>query len=537
MTLTYGGGKEKIVTKYLYITENLLKSEKYLGKRKIAMNRYQKLKINTLSSLFNRLILIISGFILPRFILSFYGSETNGLVSSINQFLTIITFLDLGVGSVVQSALYGPLADRNYEEIAGILESAKNYFRKIAYVLLVYVFLLIVFSSSLLDNDGSFFSTAFLIVSISIGLFSQYYFGIVNELLLNADQKSYIQFTTENIVVLLNLIVSLVLIVNGFSIQLVKLISGVIFLIRPIYLAYYVTKNYRLNSQTNISKKPLPQKWSGMAQHIAYSVQKSSDIIILTILTSLSIVSIYSVYNLIVQGLQMLISSITVNLKSYYGNLLVTENSNVLIHSFERMEWIVHTGVTFLYAVSCVLIVPFVMIYTSGIEDVNYYQPIFGYLFVIGNMFYSLRTPYQTLILAAGHFKQTQVSSIIEVVINIIVSVLMVIKFGLIGVGIGTSIAMLYRTIYLAFYLKDNILKRPLKTFFKHMFVDSVIFLIISLLGTMVLNNFSIETIGEWAFIACLISLVGILTSVLINLFFYKNYINMMLNKIGITIK
>jgi len=74
--------------------------------------RKKLLAFNTVSSLAYELTVIICGFILPRLILGSFGSEVNGLVNSINQFLAIIAFLELGVGSVVQSSLYKPLSQK-----------------------------------------------------------------------------------------------------------------------------------------------------------------------------------------------------------------------------------------------------------------------------------------------------------------------------------------------------------------------------------------------------------------------------------------
>ena len=62
-----------------------------------------------------QVITVICGFVLPRYILKGYGSEVNGLLTSITQFLSFISFLELGVGAVVQSNLYAPLAKRDDE--------------------------------------------------------------------------------------------------------------------------------------------------------------------------------------------------------------------------------------------------------------------------------------------------------------------------------------------------------------------------------------------------------------------------------------
>ena len=65
--------------------------------------RKKKLIYNTVSSLIYQIVTIVCGFILPRVILNYYGSEVNGLVNSITQFLQIIAFLDLGIGAVVKN--------------------------------------------------------------------------------------------------------------------------------------------------------------------------------------------------------------------------------------------------------------------------------------------------------------------------------------------------------------------------------------------------------------------------------------------------
>ena len=77
------------------------------------MTREKKLLFNTSFSLVHQVVTIICGFILPRFFLECYGSEANGLVASIGEFLSFIGLAELGVGAVVTSALYKPLANND----------------------------------------------------------------------------------------------------------------------------------------------------------------------------------------------------------------------------------------------------------------------------------------------------------------------------------------------------------------------------------------------------------------------------------------
>ena len=92
---------------------------------------------NTMASLLAQVTVLVCGFILPRFFLQSFGSEVNGMVNSIAQFLGVISFLELGVGAVVESALYKPLAEKNNEEISKVMASANKFFQRLAQILAV----------------------------------------------------------------------------------------------------------------------------------------------------------------------------------------------------------------------------------------------------------------------------------------------------------------------------------------------------------------------------------------------------------------
>lgn len=144
---------------------------------------------NSISPLIYQATTIICGFILPRLILGHFGTEVNGLVNSITQFLGIIAFLELGVGSVVQSSLYKPLSDNDDIAVSKVITSADKFFRRLGYILAIYVIAMLFYYPYLVKQNFSFTFTAMLIIAISIRSFAQYFFGIVNRLLLLADQK------------------------------------------------------------------------------------------------------------------------------------------------------------------------------------------------------------------------------------------------------------------------------------------------------------------------------------------------------------
>ena len=231
--------------------------------------RKKKLILNTTTSLLLQIITVICGFIIPRLVLQEYGSDVNGLVNSITQFLAVIGFLELGVGAVVQSSLYKPLAESNTRKVSEIIVSAQSFFRKLAYILFVYVIILIIFYPFLAAKNFSWFYTAMLIGAMSISSFAQYYFGIVDRLLLNADQRGYIQYTSQIITLILNTVACISLIKNGASIQLMKLVTSLLFLARPLAIRLYINKRYNIDRHVKLTIEPIEQKWNGIAQQIA----------------------------------------------------------------------------------------------------------------------------------------------------------------------------------------------------------------------------------------------------------------------------
>lgn len=492
--------------------------------------RKKRLLYNTVSSLVFQVVTIICGFIIPRLILNTYGSSVNGLVNSIVQFLGIIAFLELGVGAVVQSALYKPLAEKKKDDVSKIISSANKFFRRLAKILLVYVIFLVIFYPMLAAKEFDYAYTATLIVAISISSFAQYYFGIVNRLLLTADQRGYIQYTAQTIAVLGNTIACYVLIALGCSIQIVKLTTSIIYLIQPFAIYLYVRSHYQIDTKIKYDKEPIPQKWNGIAQHVAAVILDGTDTVVLTLLSTLANVSIYSVYHLVVKGVKQLFLSMTNGITSLIGELWAKQELDELNNTFGWTEWVIHTGTVFVFGVTAVLIVPFVRVYTLGVHDADYIQPLFAALIVAANAGHCLRLPYNIMILAAGHYKQTQSNYIVAAVLNVVVSILAVKAWGLVGVAIGTLIAMGYQTIWMAWYDSKNLIKWPFKNFVKQLLVD---------IGTVAVcgvasSIFSMQTVNYlgWFINAIEVAIVWLVLMIFINLIFYKDKVLRLFNSV-----
>lgn len=487
------------------------------------MTRRKKLLLNTGSALAYQAITLICGFVLPKFIIPYFGSAANGLISSITQFLTIITLCECGVGAVVQSALYKPLADRNDEEISKVVISSNRFFNKIVRLLAVYVAVLMIIYPFIVGDEFSHVYTAAMVLILALSYFAQYYLFLTYRLLLNADQLSFIQLGAHSLALILNTVLTVVLIKLGASVHIVKLGSVAAFLIQPLIIKFYVDRHYHINLKLTLNEEPLKQKWNGLAQHVAAVVQGNAATVVLTVFSTLENISIYSVYYLVAHGIRQVIVSLNTGIKAMLGNMLAKNETDTLNKTFSTVEFAFHTVVTLLFTITGILILPFVRIYTANFTDASYIQPIFGALMVMGQAVYCLRIPYEIMIQAAGHYKQTQTSSIIEAVINIVVAVALVLTLGLEGVAISTIAAIGYRTVYLAFYIQGNILHRPIRHFVKHLLVDAVC--VALMIAATCWINIQPTNYYQWAAVAIFVTFICGIVSCVINFIFYRKEI------------
>lgn len=485
---------------------------------------------NTVASLIAQITTLICGFILPRLFLQHYGSEVNGLVNSISQFLSVIAFLELGVGAVVQSSLYKPLAEKDNQQISKVMVSANKFFQRLARILLVYVISLMIIYPFIANQNFGFIYTATLIAAISISSFAQYYFGIVNSLLLNADQRGYIQYNAQTVTIIFNTIVCAIMISMNGTIQVVKLVTSLIYLARPVILQIYVNNHYAINWKIKYTQEPIKQKWNGVAQHVASVVLDGTDTIVLTVFSTLSNVSIYSVYFLVVKGVKTLFLSITNGIQALIGELWAKQELEQLKNFFGWIEWLIHTGTTYVFSCTAALIVPFIQVYTLGIRDANYIQPTFAILLTLANAMHCLRLPYNIMVLAAGHYKQTQRNYIVAAILNVVVSVLTVKIWGLIGVAIGTLVAMTYQTIWLAIYDSRHFIYWPLKKVIRQFLVDIISFiLIITFSNYIFLKNINYF---NWFIMAIEVAIIALFVVLSTNILFYKSKMHRLILKL-----
>jgi O-antigen/teichoic acid export membrane protein len=317
----------------------------------------------------------------------------------------------------------------------------------------------------LVDTQFDWLYVFTMVLILSTQYYFSYFITLPQRLLITADQKIYIIQFTQTIATIVNLMLCVLVIRLGGGIHSVKLTTTVVFLLNPLVLYIYVKRNYQIQKSSDVKDVPVPQKRDGVIHHLAYFIHSNTDIVILSLFSSLANVSAYTVYNTVIYILERLLTSISSGMSGMVGNLLARDEIKRLNLLLDRYEVWSNALATAIATVCSILILPFVSIYTKGVTDAEYHQPVFAFLMIAGSYAYSIRHPFGCVVSAAGHYKETKVGAVVEMALNLGLSLVLVKPLGLIGVALGTFLSMSYRTIYTVWYLSKHLLHRPVWRF------------------------------------------------------------------------
>ncbi len=418
---------------------------------------------NILYGFGSKFIILVLGVIIPRIVIVSYGSELNGFLSTISQIFTYFTLLEAGIGNSAINAFFSPLEKQDYAQANRVAGQARRYYRKATTLYVVCVLLFAFVYPFLMPStlDKALMIKVILLQGAPsvIG----YYFRAVYDQLLTADGKYYV---SENVQLVLHIFMSaakIALILCGFDIVAVQLAYCVIWLLRSPITILYCKRKYPWLAFAKADGENLLQERSAFIVHeVASAIFFNTDVFIVSVFCGFEAASIYTVYNMIFSSLNSLLNTANGGLGFVLGR-----NLDKPIEKLRQIFDVYSTLYTFatfvVMTTATVLSIPFVTLYTQGVDDVNYIVKWVPALFGLINVMSGARAIPQRLISVSGHAKSTQNRSLIEMILNIVFSVVLVYFLDIYGVLLGTVIALLYRMNDIILYANRHILHRSSK--------------------------------------------------------------------------
>ncbi len=394
---------------------------------------------NFITDFFPQIIIMIIALFKSKIMLQYLGQETLGLYQLFAQVITYLALAEGGLASAAVYRLYKPIADKDNQKIAEIANATRNVFMIVSGIILVLGIGISFVVPFLIENNT--FSYGYIISNFILYVISEVvvYLTIYRRALFEANQEKYkINIIYQTSLILHSLLEIAILILGG---NLTSLFIMFICLntVTSMIILLYGKKTYSYLPKTKKADYSLVKDVKNLFIHkISALISNNVDVIIISKVLGLVNVVIYTTYNYIINSLKLVVDKLYGAALGGIGNVLATDKDTGKKLFFEYNSLVFFfalvLGVPLLYAIDY-----FIDIWYS---NEIYTSMLLSILFVVNLVYYIIRTPLISFTTAAGLFKETNKCAILEVIINLSLSLILVNIIGIPGVLIGTIVSL-----------------------------------------------------------------------------------------------
>lgn len=377
------------------------------------------------------------------------GKEYLGISSLYTNILTILSVSELGFSTVITYSLYRPLAEGDETTTAALMQFYKKVYRLIGMAILAIGLCLIPVLPRLMNGVTDQVNIYLYYILYLIQTVVSYLFFAYKGTLLAADQRQYISdLITYAVQVAVNLVqIAVLLALRSFLIYTLLYIAGSI--VQNSLIALAADRHYPY------IKKPAPRltkeqtrsvfsKVYAMAlYHICVVIGTATDNLVISSCLSVLMVGLYDNYNLIIQVVQKLISGFFRAFSSSLGNSFVTEEREKNLFIFRCLR-VLNVWVVVVCSVCfAVLFQPFIQLWIGR----NYLLDYATVLVIVGNFATNfLQSTVQISKESSGLFVRGKYRPVATAVLNLVISIVLVQRIGVMGVFLGSIISRLVTT-------------------------------------------------------------------------------------------
>ena len=378
-------------------------------------------------------------------VLDQYYLGVNGLYTDI---LTVLSLSELGIGSAMAFALYKPVAQGDDERTCELLMLYRRAYRVVALVIFVVGLALVPVLPHIIQNAEGFSTTelrvyfVLFLVNTVISYFVSYRFG-----LLNALQKSYIRTNIELAVLLVCTAVQLVILIVTSSFLAYLFSYTAVFALSRLVIARYLDARYPIFAKKPARELPKSVRTTLFREVRSLSIHQLSgvavhatDSIIISALPTLGIafVGLVSNYASIITSVSNLLLVVVESVTAGFGNLAATESARRFKGVFDEAHFIGFWMFGFCTVCLFVLAQPFIELW---IGDRYLIDPLSFALMVVNFYLQGQCSVYNNARIAKGSFNRDSGWSLVQALVNLVISVAGGLVMGLPGIYVGTIVS------------------------------------------------------------------------------------------------
>jgi O-antigen/teichoic acid export membrane protein len=389
------------------------------------------------------------------------GDSFIGTVETLKSILQFLNLSELGIGAAVGFSLYRPIFDNNREHINEIIGYLGFLYKRIGFFVLISALILMLFFPLFFKNtDVSLPIILFLFTALLVSNLVSYFFAYYM-FLLDADQKGYINLTINQSVFILRLVLQCIVliyledIILWITLELVTPFIYIFILRKKIRKVYpWLSFNLKVTKEIRTNNKDLLKKIKQLSFHkLGTFVSNSTDNIIIFSFISPATVAFVSNYQMVMSNVNSLVGKLFQGTNASVGNLVAENNIKDMLKVFWEFM-----ALRFLIAgcTSILLFIGFDSLISLWLGDKYILSKSVLLVLIIIFFMLQVRQPIDSFIQAYGLYDDIW-SPVIQSVINLVFSIIFVIKYGVLGVFLGTMISqfiivMLWRPFFMFTY-------------------------------------------------------------------------------------
>ena len=501
--------------------------------------RTEKSILNVESNFFIYTFRSIMAFIVRTVFIKVLGKEYLGLDGLFTNILFVLSITELGISNAINYSLYKPLANNDKEKVSILMSFYKKLYIIIGLLITLLGLIIMLFLNKMV-GDYSLDLNIYLVYLIYLFDTVNLYFISYKETLIIADQNGY-KLTKFNFVFYTLLYIFQIFVLVKFqSFILYLIVKILVMLIQRIVINRYITKEYSdisFDKKEKVNDKDMgiiKNNIKGMFFHkLGFYMINSTDNIIISSFLNLSLVGIYSNYLSLITMTNTLLSSSFKAITSSFGNLMATEKKEMQEKIFEKTNFAGHLLYSFVTIAFAILINQFITLWVGKEYTLS---SIIVLVICINFYMEGMRLSIDSIKDASGTYFQDRFIPLFQAIINIVVSITLVIPFGVLGVVLGTLISNIALPLWNRPYIiYKYVFHSSPKNYYINYIKNVLVMLIVGIVCYYVINYIDLR-INILNFIINILVYV-VIYIICITLIYFKNenfsfYINLFLKRI-----
>lgn len=500
-------------------------------------NRTDKFIKNVLGSLFLQLVTIVTGFISPKIMLSAFGSEINGVTSSITQFISYIALVEAGLANATVFALYRPLATGDKRERDSIVSAARISYNRVGVIFVVLSLGLAAIYPLIGKTDElSSMELSVLVLVLCLNTTINFFVLAKYRSLLTADQCGYLVSVASAIQLIVNLIIILVTTKIGLGVIAVRGLAICSMFVTSITLSTIVHKKYGdIDFKAPPNMSALDTRKDAMMLQILGVVVSGAPVVIMTAILDFKQISVYAIYNMIAGSIATCLTVFTSGLSASFGNIYASNDEKLLIKTTSEFRTAFYVILAIIFTIAMITLLPFIDIYTEGITDVNYHLPLFGILIILKGLIENFRAPHGMLVQSFGKFKSVKNYTVIQMIIVLVCGGVFTKIWGLEGMMFALCITHLYMLIILLYVTPKYLVKMSVKKNIAQ--IIRVFLILVSEYFIALKIGYVPQNYFEWLLYACIVGMITVILVIVVFMIFDREDMISLYNRIKFRLK